>query len=183
MKTLTLFFLIVLTATLTLNAQITKGNWMVGGDAYFASKNYDYGATKDITNEIRVNPNLGYFFIDNLVGGLQTNLSFTNSDPGNNRTKNHSLGFAPFARYYFLESSKRVNLFTEVNYSFSFGKIQSSTNVSWKGYGLKAGTVMFLNSSVGIEFSLNYTDTTRKSDDFNIKTFLVGLGFQIHLEK
>ena len=177
MKTLTLFFLIVFTTVLTVNAQITKGNWMVGGDAYFASKNYDSGATKDITNEIRINPNLGYFFIDNLVGGLQTNLSFTNSDPGNNRTKNHSLGFAPFARYYFLESSKRINIFTEANYSFSFGKTQN-----WNGYGLKAGTVMFLNASVGIEFSLNYTDTSRKSDDFKIKTFLVGLGFQIHLE-
>lgn len=50
------------------------------------------------------------------------NLSFTNTDPGNNNTKDRSYGFAPFARYYFLKSNKRVNIFTEANYSFQFGK-------------------------------------------------------------
>ena len=183
MKTLTLFFFIVFATLLTANAQITKGNWMVGGDVYFATKKFDSGTMSNTTNEIRIDPNIGYFFIDNLVTGLQMNIAFTNTDPGNSTTKDHSYGFAPFARYYFLESKKTVNIFTEASYSFSFGKIQSTTNVNWNGYGLKAGAVMFLNSNVGVEFSLNYTDTTRKLDDFKIKSFLVGIGLQIHLEK
>lgn len=164
---------------LTANAQITKNNWMIGGDTYFSSNDYN----GDTSNEFRINPNVGYFFIDKLAGGLQMNLAFTNTDPGGRNSKASSYGFAPFARYYFLETDKIINVFTEVNYSFSFGKFGQGDTINWNGYGVKAGTVLFFNSSVGIEFSLNYTNTTRKSDDFKIKTLLVGFGLQIHLEK
>lgn len=169
--------------SLTANAQITKKNWMVGGDTYFSSNNYKSETDESSYNDFRINPNVGYFFMDKLAGGLQMNLVFTNTDPGNSDMKASSYGFAPYARYYFLETDKIINLFAEANYSFRFGKFGRGDTINWNGYGVKAGTVLFFNSSVGIEFSLNYTDTTRKSDDYKIKTLLVGLGFQIHLER
>lgn len=176
MKTLILFFFIVFTTLFTVNAQITKGNWMVGGDAYFTSNDFN----GDTSTDIRVNPNIGHFIVNKLAGGLQMNLIFTNTEPGHSDSRASSYGFAPYARYYFLDIDKRINVFAEADYSFKLSKI---TSFNWSGYGIKAGTVLFFNSSVGIEFSLNYTDTTRKSDNYKIKTFLVGFGFQIHLEK
>ncbi|GGK32924.1 hypothetical protein GCM10007962_29020 [Yeosuana aromativorans] len=182
MKILKLFFFIALLYT-TANAQITKGNWLVGGDANFSSVKNKSETGDEKFNDFRINPNVGYFFMDKISGGLQVNLVFTNTNPGNDSTKASSYGFAPFVRYYFLETDERINIFAEANYSYRIGKTGSSDNINWNGYGFKAGTVLFFNSSVGLEFSINYVDTTRRIDNFNINTIFVGFGFQIHLEK
>jgi hypothetical protein len=185
----TLFFFLVLTTALSLNAQITKGNWLVGGDGNYSSVKFlseiNGIKTKSTANSIRLNPNLGYFISDKFAGGLQLNFTFL--EPGSS-TKSTSYSFGPFIRYYFLEQSKRINLFAQANYNLGFGKNASNVETDTNGYGLKAGTVLFFNSSVGIELSLNYTNSNSKSN-FNggsentSKTFLIGLGFQIHLEK
>ncbi|MFV9551654.1 outer membrane beta-barrel protein [Algibacter sp. PT7-4] len=179
MKTLTLFFLIVFTTLCSVNAQITEGNWMVGGDAHFTSNNLN----GDTFTEIRINPNAGYFILDKLAGGLQLNLDFTNTTPDESNNTASFYGFAPYARYYFLNTHKRINIFTEASYSFRFGNYGRGNTINWNGYGIKAGTALFFNNSVGIEFSLNYTDTSRKADNYRVKTLIVGFGFQIHLEK
>lgn len=181
-KKLIFSIFLILAGLIVTNAQITEGNWMLGGDTYFkSSKNYNENNTIN-TNEFRINPNLGYFFTDNLVGGIQVNISFTNTNPGNDSTRNHFYGFAPFARYYFLDSHKIINLFTEASYQFQYAKNPSYDRLRYRAYSLKAGTVLFLNNSVGLEFSLNYTNRSSKTDDLKIKSFFIGFGFQIHLE-
>lgn len=185
----TLFFLLALTFSLTINAQITKGNWLVGGDGNYSSIKYSFEnngiKTESTANSIRLNPNLGYFISDKFAGGLQLNFAFL--EPGSS-IKSTSYSFGPFIRYYFLEQSKRINIFAQANYNFGFGKNASNIETDTNGYGLKAGTVLFFNSSVGIELSLSYTNSNSKSNfkgssENTSKTFLVGLGFQIHLEK
>lgn len=176
---------------MTANAQITKGNWLVGGDAFYSSTEYKYaanedeGSTSDKFYEIKINPNVGYFFIDKLAGGLQVNLFFNDINPGGNTDgRNHGYGLGPFMRYYFLNQEKRINVFAQVNYSLRFGeKYQKDNAIDWSGYGLQVGTVLFFNQSVGLELSLKYTSITQKSTEFQVNNFLVGLGFQIHLEK
>lgn len=138
MKTLKLFLLLAFIYT-NANAQLDKGNWLGGGDANFSSTKNKSETFNEKFNDLRINPNFGYFFIDNLSGGLQINLVFTNSNPGNNGSKASSYGFSPFLRYYFLETDKRINLFGEVNYSYRTGKTGSSDNINWSGYGVKAG--------------------------------------------
>jgi hypothetical protein len=49
-------------------------------------------------------------------------------------------------------------------------------------FKIKAGAVYFLNSSVGLEASLNYLNQKSNNDSTNNAVFL-GVGFQIHLEK
>lgn len=191
MKTIILFFFIVFAITMTSNAQITKGNWLVGGDAFGSSTTYKYQANEDSEAgtdriyEIRINPNIGYFFIDKLAGGLQVNLFFNDFDASNGQgLKNHGYGLGPFVRYYFLNQEKRINVFAQANYSVRFGeKYQKDNAIDASGYGLQAGTVLFFNQSVGLELSLKYTSITIKSDDSKTNNLLVGLGFQIHLEK
>lgn len=187
MKTLTLFFLIVFTTVLTVNAQITKGNWMVGGDANFFTNKTEFDSNENIntseTSYLRFTPGIGYFFIDKLSGGISINFNFI--EPFKS-VSSQSYGFEPFFRYYFLESENQINLFSQINYHIGFGKNGLGTSTKTHGYGLKLGTSLFLNSSVGIEFSLNYNKTKNtldKTDIRNTKQFLIGLGFQIHLEK
>ena len=48
------------------NCQITKDNWMVGGNGsfIFTSSNTSSPNTKATTTNVTLAPNIGYFFID-----------------------------------------------------------------------------------------------------------------------
>ena len=74
----TLFFFLVLATSLTLNAQITKGNWLVGGDASFNSTtvNDSDGNETGKSNGIRIYPNIGHFFFDKFAVGLTPNFFY-----------------------------------------------------------------------------------------------------------
>jgi hypothetical protein len=53
-------------------SQINKGQWLVGGSVGFeSSKTGDIDDSKETT--FNFSPNAGYFFINNLAGGLRVN--------------------------------------------------------------------------------------------------------------
>jgi hypothetical protein len=95
--------------SLVSNAQISKGNWMMGGGASFShNKNTSYGSTTEST-VFAVAPNVGYFFIDKLAVGASGRLSFlfAKNDNSTHDPNNFTYGIGPFARYYFLETEKK----------------------------------------------------------------------------
>lgn len=184
MKTIQLFIAFSLLSFLTTNAQITKGNWMVGGSGSFTNykSTFQSGIT-EITqtgSALTISPNLGYFIVDNLVLGSIVSFSFSNPSGDNNNS--HGYGVSPFIRYYFRKSDKMINPFLQTGYSFSKGKSDSGGSNKSTGYTIKGGSAIFLNSSVALELSLNYDSSTFNSDTKS-NNFTVGLGFQIHLEK
>ena len=189
MKTLTLFFFIILAATLTSNAQITKGNWLVGGSGSFStstftSENTDGSESKQKGTSLRISPNLGFFISDRFAVGLDLSLNFANSEGRDN--SNWAIGLGPFVRYYFLPEDKLINIFSQTSIRFNNGLSEINKDSKSTTFGLSAGGVIFFNSSVGLELSLNYEDITVKranSNNRNTDIFFVGLGFQIHLEK
>jgi hypothetical protein len=179
------FYLIaIILFSLASNAQITKGNWMMGGAAAFShNKNTIYGKTSEGT-VLSIAPNVGYFFIDKLAVGTSGRLTYTIAKNGDNLsdTNYFNYGIGPFVRYYFLEKEKPLNIFSEISYGFE--KI-NQTDTNLENFNAKVGAVYFLNNSVGIEVALNYL--SQKFDDgmqngTNNNLFL-GIGFQIHLEK
>lgn len=180
MKAIKVLLISTILLTLTTNAQITKGNWMVGGDA-------NYSNTKVLNNEgeitgsgngIRIFPNIGYFLIDKLALGINGNFNYGKS---NGSPSSIGFGGGPFIRYYFLNPEKRINLFADVNYNYYTSKNQGFKSTDAKSYRLKAGPVIYFNSSVGLELTVNYN--TEKFSDYTSKYFIVGFGLQIHLEK
>lgn len=180
MKTIQALFIAAILFTITTNAQITKGNWMVGGDASYTNSKVINANDKIIGsgNSIRVFPNIGYFIIDKFALGINGNFNYGKS---NGSPSNIGFGVGPFARYYFLKSEKRINLLTEANYNYYSSKTQGFDSSNGSSYRLKAGPVIYFNSSVALEMSLNYI-----SENFSNNTskyFIVGFGFQIHLEK
>lgn len=180
------FFISVLLLTLSSNAQITKGNWLVGGSGNISSYENKYiNNGTEVSNKglgINISPNIGYFFINKFVAGANISIGYTKPQGYENSS---SYGIGPFVRYYFLKEDKRINLLAQANYSF--GATKSGINKSQSnGYGFKAGPVIFFNSSVALEVTLDYNSSKlipNNSSSSSYNNFQVGLGFQIHLEK
>jgi Outer membrane protein beta-barrel domain len=188
--------LLIITASIFINnanSQITKGNWMVGGNFnYSKSKTSGTYASDKKFREIDVLPSIGYFAFNKTALGIKAKLYFTKEKlPQPNGTEissvQNNLGIGPFARYYFLPAEKMVNVYLEGNtfYKETTVKSPGSTNAKFKAfdYSFVGGLVLFLNSSVGIEFSLGYYNSKAINLDGRGEDLKFGIGFQIHLER
>ncbi|SHM06925.1 hypothetical protein [Flavobacterium xinjiangense] len=167
------FIVLFFCVSFTGKAQITKNNWLVGGEAGFF---YNFNNSETINGNnsyaIHLSPNIGYFIYDKLAAGSKFDYI-----AGNTRSTTLLLG--PFLRYYFLEKEKRVNLFLESSYNFGLDK----QDKDYSNFSTKVGTAIFLNSSVALELALNYNLYRNKSIDFSSNSLSLAVGFQIHLEK
>lgn len=188
MKPIRLLFIAALLFTGVANAQITKGNWMVGGSGSFtSSKNNSTYGFDGSTSAYRINafeltPDIGYFFIDKLAVGTVINFNYFGS-PDSDLKGTHSYGIGPFVRYYFLKPETRINVFAEASYHYSFTDKSVIGKFETNGYAFKAGPAIFFNSSVALECTLQYNYTKVNANSSDSGNFVVGLGFQIHLEK
>ncbi|TRX36359.1 hypothetical protein [Flavobacterium restrictum] len=190
MKIIKLCLCLILLFSLTSNAQISKGNWMMGGSANFSHNKYTSGEYSTEGTILAISPNIGYFFIDKLAIGTLGELSLTFEKKANSSVNSNyfSYGIGPFIRYYFLEKEKEINIFSEVSYAIQ--KI-NQTNSKLENFNVKTGAVYFLNSSVGLEVALNYLNQNTSNGEKNSSSyfqgknnsFFLGVGFQIHLEK
>ena len=174
------FFISSLLLTLSANAQITKGNWMVGGNAYFDNSNLKNNTGEEIqsSTQIFIQPNIGYFFYDRFASGLSTRFGYSKTKGSS--FSNTGFGVGPFLRYYFLKPEKRINILLEANYFYGKDFNKSDFNTS---YGFKTGPVIYFNSSVALELLAKYEHTYYSADSYTSDSFQIGLGFQIHLEK
>ena len=184
MKKIKIIIAVALLFTVNANAQITKGNWMVGGTLNLSS-----AESTSISNDIEyktkgsgfsVNPNLGYFIADKFCIGTSVGFYFSNPEGDNNNSTGITVG--PFARYYFLNTEKTVNIFANVGYGYSSSKTENGYKSHSIGYLFSAGPVIYFNSSVGLEMSLNYR-TSKNNLDSKYSQLFLGVAFQIHLKK
>ena len=172
-----LFAAFLLVSSNAIFAQINQGQFLVGGNAGFNA--YKRGDAK--VTSFHVSPNVGYFFIDKLAGGLRLNLS---SDKAKGAEDAYTaFGIAPFARYYFLDAAQKVNVFADASYGFD--KEGGDDKESGNQYTISAGPAIFLSPNTALEFALYYNS---KGGDLyeNIagdreNNFGLSIGFQIHL--
>lgn len=183
MKFLRVLTVALLFAGTVSQAQITKGNWMMGGSGNFVTSSYKSTTNTGSSIEgkssgVNLSPTFGYFVADKLVLGISPGFSYSKTDGGNDQT---SYGAGPFIRYYLLSTEKRLNILTHASYYYGTGNTDTTAN----SFNFKAGPAIFLNSSVALEFTLNYDINQIKftSDKSTFRSFSVGVGFQIHLEK
>jgi len=188
MKKTILLFLIASTFYDHANCQITKGNWLVGGNASFTFSNAGPRDNSSKTTDLRLVPNIGYFFMNKFAGGVQLSFNREHIKYGasNNFStfKNYSMG--PFVRYYFLDVDGQYNILMEGSYQFGNDKVEttnSTSNNSTNIISFSAGPVIYFNSSIGIEFLLNYSSTGTSGYNGRGNSFGIGIGLQIHLEK
>ena len=191
MKTKTLLALAVLLFANVANSQITKNNWLVGGNVNFSSSQYrgDVSVIEDVLT-VDIETKIGYFFIDKFVSGLITNFSHRKTKvPGvaNTAMTVTIFSLGPYLRYYFLQKDNRVNAFAETSYQY--GSFKNNTgfgnHVTYKinSFSFSAGPVMYFNTTVGMEFTLGYLHSKYVNHSDHSNHILIGLGLQIHLEK
>lgn len=184
MQKLLLFFLILLSASCT-NAQITRNNWMVGGNGHISFQRETNSNFLVKGTEIVISPDVGYFIIDKLAAGAR--LTYYNNRIRYNSidSKTRTIAGGPFVRYYFLNPDNRINFLSETALQFSHYFTDRASLGDDGSIELSAGPVIYFNSSVGIELLANYKIFFNSPSEpvQNIRRFTVGIGLQIHLEK
>lgn len=176
----TAFILIIV---FTANSQITKGNWMVGGNGVFASQTQNLGSINPKGINIKLSPNIGYFFIDKFSGGIKSGIIFNQVKYNGGVSKSTQFSCGPYFRYYFLSEENRVNLFTESSYQYSHNYSNSGTSDNQNAFAISFGPVIYFNTVVGLEFTISYEYLKSVNTNTSAKTFYLGVGFQIHLER
>ncbi len=182
MKTIKLYFIILFAFSASVNSQITKGNWMVGGTGYFNTIKYKNDTIEQTINHFTLSPNIGYFIINKFVIGCNLNYSSDDVKYADVKFTNYNIG--PYLRYYFLKSENRINLFSQISYGYGEGKASNNRDSKYhnNGYGLRIGSSIFFNSSVALEIAADY-NSSKNNSVANVSLLQFGLGFQIHLEK
>jgi hypothetical protein len=159
-------------------AQVNKGQWLVGGNANFQSGKFGDSDASKYTS-FTFSPNAGYFFINNLAGGLRVSLETTKFKSDENA--NSSFLFSPFVRYYFLPAANKVNVFGDASYGF--GSMKDGESESFNQFAISAGPAVFLSPNTALEFTLQYASAGGDAygGDDRLNKFGVNVGFQVHL--
>ena len=142
--------------------QITKGNWLIGGNgklySYTSSyRNSAYNTDAKFT-ETDVSTSLGYFFVNKFGVGLR---------PAFTWTKGHGVGatsgivtnvkhfvIGPFGRWYFLSSDKAYNILTDVSYQFGINDWPGqSGNIN--AFSIMTGPAIFLITALALNSYLD----------------------------
>lgn len=181
-----------------------QGRFLIGsstnGGLNFTKSSSEFQG--DVTNESKssrfnLSGSAGYFFIDNLVGGIELSYGTSTFESENFETENKgwSVNAGPFIAYYFDVGTPHLRPYLRGATGFGFGKSESSTVVFNNGefessflntdtrrrsfvYRLGAGVAFFLNDTVAINVEAAYRNNTNKDpdDDFDSKSKSSNIG-------
>lgn len=182
------FFLltVLLIAYLTGKSQLEKNNWMVGGSASYSHTIYNAQIFSPGYEEYEfmISPEIGYFLADKFAAGIIASLNEAGSRPqegGGVWNKFSNLNFGPFIRYYFLKKESLVNILTQSYYQF--GAVGSTSGLNRNTLAFSVGSVLYFNSTVGLELMISQLNYRYKNVDGIDKKLLFSLGLQVHLQK
>lgn len=160
---------ILLLSVQLMHAQTEKGDWMIGGTLAFNT------AKKSAV--VNFDPQVGYFFVKNLVMGGQLTVDYAEQGSVHLTT----LGVGPFVRYYFGESKARPFFTGDMNYLATRFKTETTTtNNNAFGYFLGAGASFFINENVAVDGLLGYRHSKYKNED-GTGGLSFRVGFQVFL--
>lgn len=184
MKLSNIIIILILSISSTVHAQISKRNWMMGGNGSFSSSER-YPVQSRIQGakikELIISGRLGYFFVDKFVAGAA--VKYYKYDRRGDNVSN--LNYGLYSRYYILNKEKVVNIFAEGGYYLGRISFNNAKDNDFQyGYSVSAGPSVFFNQSVAMELGVEYSSSrfTGVSND-RLNALNVFLGFQIFLEK
>jgi hypothetical protein len=187
-----LFLFVICNLSISACSQLTKNNWLVGGNGKLFSDNSDYSSASYTYSakhtQIDVSASVGYFFVDKLAIGFRPTFSSLKAKVtsiGGGTTNTRRFWFGPFTRYYFLQEDKQFNLLADLGYQFGFLKSgQEKGNLNT--FNACAGPVIYFNNCIGLEFLFGYAyskEGVKERGKLVNKGFQTAIGFQIHLGK
>ena len=180
MKKAKIALTIMLLSTITLFSQTEKGKYFIGaqsklGASFTKQKLKSNTATQEFgsTNTFSISPQVGYFFADNFLIGIELAMSFSNYKDKNSHSSsaNNTYLFAPFVKYYFSQKEFKPFLFAEYGFGTHHSKynspyydLEGKANLSALAVG--GGISYFINNFIGLDLGINYTITSSKDKDF-----------------
>jgi hypothetical protein len=155
--------------------QVSKGNFMAGGSLAFQSSRYS--ENDNSVGVLNLSPGAGYFFIERGAAGIRASFRLVSND--GDRYREMMIG--PFARYYFLPTTRKTNLFLEANFMVGNEKYENFEAETKTEIGVSAGPSFFLNEHIAIESILGWRRIKYENDLGHTNVFGIGIGFQVYL--
>lgn len=156
---------------------IGQGAFTIGGNITYYSQSFD--DSDDSQSVFTFNPQLGYFFADNLYTALS--LTYLNYSSGDVSSSQYGIG--PAFRYYF--DADKLKPFLGGSYTY-FEQTNSGNDdkVTSNEFKLTCGADYFVSKGLAIEASINYsfvdynfsTGASYYDDSSTLKKFEIGVG-------
>ena len=182
MHKLLLSLLIILSFSFTANAQLTKGNFLLGGTLSYGGSSVSNSGISQTNHSGNFNISLGKAINENSVFGINLLYGFTNNEPISNKINVYSLGV--FYRKY-KALGKDFYIFGEAGAGYNNSK-QSSKDISgveyssftangaymsfYPGFDYKISKKFFLEISIPSLFFASYYSTTTTDQNTNPET-------------
>ena len=172
--------LLCLIATEKTNAQLQKGNVLVGGDL----ADFNLGLNKGSDFQMSINPTAAWFIQNNVAVGAYLNLG-VDAVKGATAT---TYGIGPIARYYL--GSNQVNTesvlrhtrtFFEGNVGIEGSNVSHGSSTNGLGLGIGPGIAYFITPNIGLETLLKYKAIVGFGNDALNSRLDLRVGFQIYL--
>lgn len=168
--------------TTTANAQIQKGNWMVGSGLVVSNFGLNTGAGYDFA----IQPKATYFIKDNVAVGGYVNLGFLKSGKGQSTQFNYAVG--ALGRYYISPGEKGVdNLlnhgrwFFEGNVGIGGTSVENGISTTGLDFGAGPGYSYFITPNIGVEGLVKYNGVAGFGNEGLTSKLSFNVGFSIYL--
>ncbi|MBB4806394.1 hypothetical protein HNP38_001666 [Chryseobacterium defluvii] len=183
MKKLILSGLMAVTALAsTMNAQIQKGNWLVGSSLVTSNFGLNTGGGYNIA----LQPKGAYFIKDNVAVGGYVNLGISKVTNGSPTRFDYAVG--GLGRYYLSPGEKGVdNLlnhgrwFFEGNVGIGGSSVENGNSTTGLDFGAGPGYSYFITPNIGLEGLVKYNGVTGFGNEGLTSTLTFNVGFSIYL--
>lgn len=160
------------------NAQIQKGNVLVGGD--IANLNLTLGGGGAF--HAKIDPKVAFFVQDNVALGAYVDFDLQTAK-GAGTTSNFGVG--ALGRYYINDPGTNVlkhgRLFFEGNVGVEGVSLSEGSNTTGLGLGIGPGYAYFITPNIGLEALLKYKGIVGFGSQPYNSNLNLGIGFQIYL--
>jgi len=177
-KTFTVLVLLCVLATEKTNAQLERGNVIVGADL----ANLNFGLNKGSLTDIRLTPKAQWLMSNDLSLGAYVNFEIITGKDYDTYT---SYGVGALGRYYVVDENinmlKRGNWFFEGNAGFQGQNIKGGNSTNGLGLGFGPGYAYFITHNIALESLLKFDINVGFGNTTTSSNLNLNLGFQIYL--
>jgi hypothetical protein len=180
MKKLLITVILVTTCFLLTNAQIQRGNVMVGGDI----SRLDLSLNSGNNFSFILDPKAAWFIQDNIAIGAYVNFELSTAKGAGS---NVNYGVGPLARYYISDRRtvllRHARFFLEGNIGIQGSNPHVGTSTNGLGLGFGPGLAYFITPNIGLEGLIKYEGIVGFGSSATSSDLTLGIGFQIYLPR
>lgn len=170
--------LIAISSCVIVNAQIQKGNVLVGADIANVNLSLNTGSNFSAS----LNPKAAWFIRDNIALGGYLNFGISTAK---NAGTSVLYGIGPLARYYVndpkINPIQHARFFLEGNAGIEGMNPAVGNSTNGLGLGVGPGLAYFVTPNIGLEALLKYNLIVGFGSSVTSSNLLLNFGFQIYL--